>query len=421
MPTVRERRIALSRAVLRGMDSIPPLLWVIAFFAIVSILTWFRVAPYGGNLSALITLQAEFAEANPAARFPGLVVLRESGYDGQFFYLLARYLFDADMPMPILDTYTMRMGRIGMSALCGLVTSFFGWQHYPLVTLVLLNGLAALSYLALRSLLPGPHRWMAILYLFSAFSLNATLLLVSDSLMVSLALLAVFALERAGFRISEDATDTASYTSAWMGTALLLLIALVFVRDTALFVIAPIGLLSLWRRSVRGAILAAIPVLIYIGWTGFVKGTEVHPGAHPAHYMTKFDLPLRGFFQSLEFSRDASLRTLARETSKFLNMGFVVLLVLALRRVRSIVGLILVSPILFAVGLSLVATREYWDTFDNVSRMFALSLPWAILLRGRLRDFRPDAALAFSVGLFFLFCVRLVWLKTALAYDVVGL
>lgn len=416
-----QRIRASAVALVQGLERIPSAYWLVAFVLISASLTWLRVAPYEGNLSALITMQREFIEANPAASFPGMVVLRDSGYDGQFFYLLARYLFDPGMPAPILDTYSMRMGRIGMSALCGLVTLPFGWHAYAPVTLTLLFGATALSYLALKSLLPASQRWLALLYLFSAFSMNATLLLVSDSLMVSLAVLAIFALHRAGFLLSEDDTDRADYASPWMGVALLLLIALVFVRDTALFFVAPIGLLSLWRRSARGVVLAAIPVAVYIGWTMVVKGSETNPGLHPAHYMTKFDVPLRGFLDSLEFSQPTSLRALARESSKLLNMGYVILLIIGLRRIRSVAGIILTLPILLAVALSLVATKEYWETFDNVSRMFALSLPWAIVLRSRLKEFRPDGALAFAAILFFLFVLRIFWLKTAFPYDVIPL
>lgn len=387
----------------------------------ITLLTTARIAPYDYQISALIGMQQEFFDLNPASAFEGLVVYKDSGYDGQFFYLIARFLFDPDMPEPVMDTYRMRMGRIGMSLLTGPFTAPFGWQHYAIVTIVLLNGVFLLSFLALREMLTDRFRYLSFVYLFSPFSLNSTLLLVSDSLMVSVALIGLYALFRSGFRFTEEAvTDRTDLRSSWTWLALGLFCFLVLIRDTGLFFLAPIGLVFLYRRDLAGMAVIALPVLTYGALTLIVKALETHPGTNPIYYGARLTLPMQGFVDSLIFSGDMNPKTLARETSKFLNLAYVLLLLYNLRNIRSLFTGILSVPILLAVVLSVVAVKEYWETFDNVSRMFALSLPYIALLKSGRDDYRDGGIFAFSIFFFLLLLLRNLWLKPVMAFGIVG-
>jgi len=411
----------MTERIIERLNRFSPIVAICVFLVLTALILVVRSAPYEYELSSLIGMQQEFFDLNPASAFEGLVVYRDSGYDGQFFYLIARFLFDPDMPEPVMDTYRMRMGRIGMSLLAGLFTAPFGWQHYAIVTIVLLNGVFMLSFLALREMLTDRFRYLSLVYLFSPFSINSTLLLVSDSLMVSVALIGLYALFRSGFRFTDEAvTDRTDLRSYWTWLALGLFCFLVLVRDTGLFFLAPLGLVFLYRRDFAGMAIIALPVLVYGTLTLIVKALETHPGTNPIYYGARLTLPMQGFVDSLIFSGDMNPKTLARETSKFLNLAYVLLLLYNLRNIRSLFTGILSVPILLAVVLSVVAVKEYWETFDNVSRMFALSLPYIALLKSGRHDYRDGGIFAFSIFFFLLLLLRNLWLKPVMAFGIVG-
>lgn len=391
------------------------------FLIVVILLTAARIAPYGYRMSALIGMEQQFIDLNPGATFEGIVVFKDSGYDGQFFYLIARDLFDPSFDEPVLDTYRMRMGRIGMSLLVGLPASLLGWQSYGLIAFAILQLVHILAFLSLRSMLSEKNRHMALFFLFSPFSFNSSLLLVSDSLMVAVAVLALAMLEKGGFRFSTAAEDRTDYRSRWTIGATLLLCFLVTIRDTALFALAPIGLLFLYRKSLRGVILAALPVLVFLAWMAAVRQLETHPGSNPVHYDAKLGGPMVGFFQSLNGEAFASIKGAAREMSKYLNLLYLLIMVSTFFYIRSLPTAALFSPLVFTAALSVFSVVEYWATFDNVNRMFTLSIPIMALLRDRIPNMRSHGLFLLSVVFLLLLAVRLVWLKPAMAFTTIGL
>lgn len=391
------------------------------FLIVVILLTAARIAPYGYRMSALIGMEQQFIDLNPGATFEGIVVFKDSGYDGQFFYLIARDLFDPSFDEPVLDTYRMRMGRIGMSLLVGLPASLLGWQSYGLIAFAILQLLQILAFLSLRSMLSEKNRYLALFFLFSPFSYNSSLLLVSDSLMVAVAVLGLAMLEKGGFRFSTDGEDRTDYRSRWTIGATLLLCFLVTIRDTALFALAPIGLLFLYRKSLRGVILAALPVLVFLAWMAAVRLLETHPGSNPVHYDAKLGGPMVGFFQSLNGEAFASIKGAAREMSKYLNLLYLLIMVSTFFYIRSLPTAALFSPLVFTAALSVFSVVEYWATFDNVNRMFTLSIPIMALLRDRIPNMRSHGLFLLSVVFLLLLAVRLVWLKPAMAFTTIGL
>ncbi len=391
------------------------------FLIVVILLTAARIAPYGYRMSALIGMEQQFIDLNPGATFEGIVVFKDSGYDGQFFYLIARDLFDPSFDEPVLDTYRMRMGRIGMSLLVGLPASLLGWQSYGLIVFAILQLLQILAFLSLRSMLSEKNRYLALFFLFSPFSYNSSLLLVSDSLMVAVAVLGLSMLEKGGFRFSTDGEDRTDYRSRWTIGATLLLCFLVTIRDTALFALAPIGLLFLYRKSLRGVILAALPVLVFLAWMAAVRLLETHPGSNPVHYDAKLGGPMVGFFQSLNGEAFASIKGAAREMSKYLNLLYLLIMVSTFFYIRSLPTAALFSPLVFTAALSVFSVVEYWATFDNVNRMFTLSIPIMALLRDRIPNMRSHGLFLLSVVFLLLLAVRLVWLKPAMAFTTIGL
>jgi hypothetical protein len=413
-------RPILDRATHR-LNRSSPFAPIALFLIVVILLTAARIAPYGYRMSALIGMEQQFIDLNPGATFEGIVVFKDSGYDGQFFYLIARDLFDPSFDEPVLDTYRMRMGRIGMSLLVGLPASLLGWQSYGLIAFAILQLVHILAFLSLRSMLSEKNRYLALFFLFSPFSYNSSLLLVSDSLMVAVAVLGLSMLEKGGFRFSTDGEDRTDYRSRWTIGATLLLCFLVTIRDTALFALAPIGLLFLYRKSLRGVILAALPVLVFLAWMAAVRLLETHPGSNPVHYDAKLGGPMVGFFQSLNGEAFASIKGAAREMSKYLNLLYLLIMVSTFFYIRSLPTAALFSPLIFTAALSVFSVVEYWATFDNVNRMFTLSIPIMALLRDRIPNMRSHGLFLLSVVFLLLLAVRLVWLKPAMAFTTIGL
>ena len=403
------------------LNHLSPFAPIALFLIVLILLTAARIAPYGYRMSALIGMEQQFIDLNPGATFEGLVVFKDSGYDGQFFYLIARVLFDPSFFEPVLDTYRMRMGRIGMSLLVGLPASLLGWQSYALIAFTILQLVHILSFLSLRSMLSEKNRYLALFFLFSPFSYNSSLLLVSDSLMVAVAVLGLAMLEKGGFRFSTDGEDRTDYRSRWTIGATLLLCFLVTIRDTALFALAPIVLLFLYRKSLRGVLLAALPVLVFLAWMAAVRLLETHPGSNPVHYDAKLGGPMVGFFQSLNGEAFASIKGAAREMSKYLNLIYLLIMVSTFFYIRSLLAAALFSPLIFTAALSVFSVVEYWATFDNVNRMFTLSIPIMALLRDRIPNMRSHGLFLLSVVFLLLLAVRLVWLKPAMAFTTIGL
>lgn len=402
------------------LNHLSPFAPIALFLTVVVLLTAARIAPYDYRMSALIGMEQQFIDLNPKATFEGFVVFRDSGYDGQFFYLIARYLFDPSFSEPVLDTYRMRMGRIGMSLLVGLPASLLGWQNYALIAFAILQLIHILAFLSLRSMLSEKNRYLALFFLFSPFSYNSSLLLVSDSLMVAVAVICLAMLEKGGFRFSADGEDRTDYRSRWTIGAALLLCFLVLIRDTALFALAPIGLIFLYRMSLRGVILAALPVLVFLTWMAAVRLLETHPGSHPVHYDAKLGGPMVGFFQSLNGEAFASIKGAAREMSKYLNLLYLLIMVSTFIYIRSLPTAALFSPLIFTAALAVFSVVEYWATFDNVNRMFTLSIPIMVLLRDRIPNMRSHGLFLLSVIFLLLLAVRLVWLKPVMTFTTIG-
>lgn len=419
LDSIRNRFLNLTRII----DNHPAYL-IMIYIAITVGLLLIHIAPYNYQMSSLIAFDTQFYDANstinPKASYKDMVVL-DSGYDGQFFYLIARKIYDPTFTNIRLDTYSMRMGRIGMSLIVGLPSLLMGWNHYALISFILLQLLHIVSFLALKELLSNKNKYLSLIYLFSAFSLNSNLLLVSDSLMVSIVILSYYFLEKANFRLNSEKIDITNFRSPWFLIAFLCMCLLATIRETALFALAPIGLLFLFRRSIMGTIFMLVPALLFIGWHVIVKFYfEDHSGLNPEPYSTKYSWPLLGFFQSLNFQFD-SIKMIGRETSKYLNVAYLFLLLFSLRAIRSTVECILFSPIIFIILLSLVATSEYWQTFANISRMFTLSVPVIIILADRIQKANFHYLFLLNIVFTILLWIRILWLTPIINYRVINL
>ncbi len=234
------------------MKRLFPILSIFVFLVLISIIIFLRIRNYDFNLSSLILIWKGFADLNPSYIPSGFIIFEEGGYDGQFFFLLAKYLYSVgDVNFPILDSFFFRFHRLGLSWIVGSFGSIFGWQFYPHIALILLLSFHILSSLTLYSLLTEEFKYLFYYYLFSPFSILSATLLVSDSLMVSFCIISL-----AFFMFGKNLFHL-------MAASLFMFFALL-VKEAAIFAFAPLILFFLFRKNYRILAFSIPPLVIYL-------------------------------------------------------------------------------------------------------------------------------------------------------------
>lgn len=389
-----------------------------------------RTAPYLYNPSALIGLWQGFAGANSSLVPKNTVIFSEGGYDGQFFFLNAAYLFSSESGFPpVLDSFLIRFTRIGFSFLSGCLSSVLGWEHYAVSSAVLLLGFHILSSVCLFKLLPEKNRPLSVLYLFSPFSANANLLLVADSIQASFFIFTLYLLEKSGISLRSGNSSLSSVTGysrrnlfpVLFGTVLLFL----FIKETAVIYISAFLLMSLIQGRVGEGSILASALLAYSAFLVYIHFyMKFFAGTYPLNFVQLSDFPLFGFIKSIKLENLMSIKPFLREMSKF---PLLILLVLFLCGPLFVfrnfsAGRVMPALLILSVAPALIAEQGYWLTFDNISRFFTLSIPIYVLsvpVSGE-RKIRLHTA-AVSAVIFFLFIslmLRTVWIKTPMEFFV---
>jgi hypothetical protein len=427
------------------MKKLFPILSSILFLIGFSLLVIRKIAPYDFNLSALIGIWQGFAELNPEYLPKNFVVFREGGYDGQFFFFLSRYIFDAEIQsFPVLDSFYFRFHRIGLSILAGIPGKIFGFSYYPALTLTLLVGLHLSSFLILEKVLRNKDSRLSMYYLISPYSLVSLILLLSDSLLVSLGIIAIYFLHR-------------SKNLPWLIGSSLLLSLTLLVRETSLFIILPLGVWYIFQKDIRRALASILPLLVYGGFLLFTQNLNVeNPGTNPLKFRDMTDLPLVGFWESFGPEISLNPKSILTELIKiYLFILYIVLGSNLLNLIRSEKEAFLASkgtglqkivhliseyfrpgsafwrdtrsiqalsaiPILATFGIISIAEVGYWKSFDNLSRMFLLPLPIILILKAKIPGYRDYGFLILS-GILFLFVVlRILFITKPMSFFLTG-
>lgn len=358
----------------------PWIYWILipgVFFAIQIVLIYSRIKPYDFDLTALIGIEAQMAELNPSYIQPGTILFTKDGYDGEFFYFFSKYFLDPNISQfPIIDSVYFRFHRIGMPILAGSLSRVFSWDYYPLIVIVLYNLFFVFSYFLFLKLLSQKEPWLAGVYLLSPFFLTGELLLVSDPLALGWGGMGVSLFYLARYNIH--------YSKYYILSAIFLL-GCMFIRETGIWLAIGIGGMGYFMT--RGKSIFAIgPLgylygLIVILYLGFFFGIRAYPfaevGINPNGFSQVLDFPLSGAFQSI------------RSNPKVAGILIQILMLLLL---LILTGISIFSregrtlPIRLAIlGIlspAYIGDSSYWDTFDNLSRMFTLVSP--LLLAWRL-------------------------------------
>lgn len=394
------------------------LIYLVSFF----FLAFSRVGEYGFQISSLLGIYEGFANLNPLYRQESFILYKDGGYDGQFFFFISKYLFQSQITdFPLLDSFRLRFVRIGMPLLSGFWCALFDFQFYTEITLCLILGFHLLGSYFLKKMLSPSQKGIYLLFLFSPFSINANLLLVSDGLFASFFFLWIYAIKRAGLFLTKSISlKTHRITNQELALPLLLgSLFFLSIRETSLPFFGTVLLLALWKRKFFLSTLLGLALALYLGFYLFVGTYDGFPeGTNPLGFLDLSDYPFFGFFQSLHIPDPLSWGGIIRELSKFPLLFLLISLGLQTQNMKSLEEKILALPLYFSIFLGAVAESGYWLSFDNSSRFFTLIFPYTLLISGRMPGYRQYGAIEIVILLGIAVIFRFLVLKQGLAYTI---
>ncbi|WP_425460700.1 AZOBR_p60025 family cell surface glycopolymer formation protein [Leptospira gomenensis] len=371
---------------MRGFESIGELIRTVsenrnlcaaAFLILYSFSSFLIWKKYGYNPSAQINFGFPFVQQNTertprqAVVFLGQPGDSGAGYDGQIFYYYSRMLSEFNLEWPAGFETNIRAPRIGYP----LLVAPFGWfgkwgtvfgMYAVHVCLILA------SWILIRDLCGKEKRIYSTFYLFSPFLLGSYALLVSDAALCAFLVFTYWSYKREKWFLF----------SLTAGAALL-------IKEQALFLLFPMGIQSLLDKNTRFTFSVLGALILPLVWSLFLK---IHfPEWTPTRFADFFD-PLQGFIgYAKEISETAFytfLKTADWETGtilfakRFSRVPIFLLFLTGLYVLKTgswklAIGLrfsfFLVLFSVFSAGYVL-----YWVSYENVSRMFTVSVPFLI-------------------------------------------
>ncbi|WP_108978219.1 AZOBR_p60025 family cell surface glycopolymer formation protein [Leptospira ryugenii] len=379
----------------------------VSLIFIVSLSYWKR---YQWNPSSMVNFGREFVLQNEEETPKNSIVfLGEegdlgAGYDGQIFYFFSRSLTNVSFEWPKGFDESYRAPRIGYPFLISLFGflgkwgSIFGMYFWNLFLWIL-------SFFALRKLLPEDLRHYSIFYLFNPFALGSYYVLVSDSVMVSLVILAYYCFLN------------------HKPLAFVLLSSLaILTKEPALFFLFPLGLSVLINREWKKVFLVGSTLLIPILWHSYLSYRFPN---WRASRLTDFILPFEGmisYTETIFYSMNQSViqwKEIARLFSRF-----PLVLLFFLGTISAFTGK-LKKGWEFRIGLLftmfMVATAGYyhfWSVYENVSRMFTISVPIFLFLIARDREVKYKEYFILLAIVLFLFLLKAIFISKTLSYQI---
>ncbi len=448
-----------------------------------ALLLWITLAgavilPYSFNPGALIRFGHYYTHQNPDITPPGTVhfIGNEAnggnGYDGQIFYFYARTLLHyGNWPKGFQDAY--RAPRVGYPLLAALpsrlteiiltvsgvpesaVTAAASWVTaasliFWQIALLLFSGIL------LHRMLPDNHKYLSFIYLISPFVIQSWVLLLSDTIMISLAVTGVYYF----FRIySQDELSSGSVSGNAdlknLFRAFSAFSLAVLTKESSLVLLFPLGIYAVMRKDwLRSALMVSV-LFPMIAWQLYLR--SVH-GMVPAGVLSVFLSPFNGIIgftaetlQRLSDLGDSSLRSAAvKDLIKGSARWILIFIILSgisvsvkalyrngrewIQRLTQYFQKQFLSPSgsaerlnpapAFALAallniLTLIMADYYyfWSVYENVSRMLTILVPIVILLKisdeaAGIRAFTGSVLL-----LSFLVIVRTAFLTPRFPWD----
>lgn len=382
------------------------LLLFIGLYGFTTLAIWKR---YDMNPSSMVNFGKEFVVQNQDETPEGVVVLLGEegdlggGYDGQIFYYFSRTISSLSLDWPKGFDVSYRAPRIGypfLVSLFGFLGEFpaiFGMYFWNLV-------LFFLSFLALRSIMEPKHRLITLLYLISPFALGSYSVLVSDLVMVSLVVLAYYFFTKENYFLFAILGGLAVVT-----------------KEPALFFFFPLGLRSLFEKNSKRSVAVASTLLIMVFWQAYLKVTFPE---WSAGRLTDFIQPLDGISIYMNEIREGMVsgegfRSLARLFGRF---PLIILFSLGV----ALLGFgdykkgwefrLSMALILFMIGSA--DYFYFWSVYENISRMFTLSIPVLILWKKEDPSLPVLPYAIVTIGILVLFMVKVLFISQPLPHEI---
>ena len=367
---------------------------------------------YNYNPTSMINFGMEFAIQNKEKMPDGAVVIMGSkddlgaGYDGQIFYFYSRTISELNMNWPKGFDESYRAPRIGYPLLVGII-GFLG-KTASVYGMYFVNlSLFLLSYILLRRILDEDKKIFSLFYLLSPFSLGSYAVLVSDSVMVSLVIIAYY------FYLEEENLYFVLVASL-----------AILCKEPALFLFFPLGVKAILEKRVPKALLIVSVLAIPIMWHLYLKVTFPN---WRATRLTDFILPLEGIITySKSILTSVGTTTDYKELARLLSR-FPLLVLLVTGTAILFTGNIK-RGIEFRLGIALVffmvstaSFYHFWSVYENVSRMFTLSIPLFILLKNEEEDTKTGSYFFLTFIILILFLVKVIAIQKAQGYTIWGM
>lgn len=382
-----------------------PISHIVIFLLVYSISTLLIWNRYEFNPTSMINFGIGFAQKNKE-EVPSKAIVHNGnsdGYDGQIFYYYSRTISNLNTNWPVGFDESYRAPRIGFP----LMISIFGFlgKYGTVFGMYFINlFLFLLSFYALRSLLSEHFKGLSILYLLSPFSLGSYSVLVSDSVMVSLVLISYYFYRNQRFGLFIPIASLAILT-----------------KEPALFFFFPLGLKTLIEKDFKKSAIIASILILPIFWHVYLKFTFP---SWKATRLTDFILPFEGIYTYLktlfiEVQSGGGVKELARSLSRF------PLLLMFLVGVYGIFTGLINRGYHYRIGLALcffmVGTAGYnhfWSVYENISRMFTISIPLFILLKNEDKECKTNLYFLLSIFIFGLFMIKLMFIMKVQQYMI---
>jgi hypothetical protein len=192
----------------------------------------------------------------------------------------------------------------------------------------------------------------------------------------------------------------------------------ILTKEPSLFLFFPLGLVCLSEKNWKKALLVAATIIVPVLWHGYLRITFPNWSAtRLADFITPIE-GIRTYITTLSIS--GGMKEIARTFSRF-----PLLLLLALG-IYAISSSNIKKGILFKIGIILnflmICTASYyhfWSVYENISRMFTVSIPLMIYLANEEEKALPY--LYFSVIILFLFLVKVVFIQKSQGFFIWGM
>ncbi len=398
-------------------------LFLIFFFIYQILLIIFYTSQVNYNINLLLHLNEQYYKLNSQTQFPSMVILKQEGYDGQFYYFISRFIYDPNIEKIYLDSVEFRFLRMGAALIYGIIPSFTGWNFYVMNALFINFLIFSISYILLYDLLKQENKYLAFIYLFNPFTILSNMLLLADTIFTGFFIIFLYLLKKAGISIEsiEKPVKINYYYIAAMSTGILLIL----IKETVIFYFLTFLFLSRIKKNKVVYISFLFLLISFVIWYFSIK-----------HYISSYP----SFISLSEVSHTSRIRIpfesikniILHHISNFklhnsIPIFLLILLYFSLlfnlknlfssissqkTRQEVIYQFILYIPILFIITIIPVVDIEYWFAFDNISRIFLFAFLWIILLKNlKQNDYNDYYFLTLSIVFDFLFLIRYFYKK----------